>query len=252
MKKYDNFELLLHAAAEEYMEKKAEEFSAIDTTEIADQIRMRNRAKKLIERSRKNYRTRILKIVAVACLAALLLATTACLSISEIREKFYEVFVQLFDGYLAVDFEEGNPNARPPQETETESETETETESLPLTPPTKIEHKAYASYLPEAYTCVVEVETKMYYHLSFYDLNNNWKFTLSQEVIYEAPYLQDSDNKQTEIVYIHGNQAYLLKDSSQPNVYSLVWRDAYYQYSLHGIFSSKETLMQIAKGIELN
>ena len=30
MKKHDNFELLLHAAAEEYMEKKAEEFSAID------------------------------------------------------------------------------------------------------------------------------------------------------------------------------------------------------------------------------
>ena len=252
MKKYDNFELLLHAAAEEYMEKKAEEFSAIDTTEIADQIRMRNRAKKLIERSRKSYRTRILKIVAVACLAALLLATTACLSISEIREKFYEAFVQLFDGYVAVDFEEGNPNARPPVETETESETETETETLPLTPPTKIEHKAYASYLPEAYTCVVEGENKMQYCLSFYDLNNNWKFTLSQEVIYEAPYLQDSENKQTEIVYIHGNQAYLLKDSSQPNVYSLVWRDAYYQYSLYGIFSSKETLIQIAKGIELD
>ena len=250
MKKHDNFELLLHAAAEEYMEKKAEEFSAIDTTEIADQIRMRNRAQKLIERSRKNYRTRILRIVAIACLAALVLATTACLSISEIREKFYEAFVQIFDKYVAIDFEEGNPNARPPEETE--SETETETEAPPLTPPTQIEHKAYASYLPEAYTCVVDVETKMYYNLAFYDLNNNWKFTLIQEVIYEAPYLQDSENQQIEIVYIHGNQAYLLKDSSQPNVYSLVWRDAYYQYSLYGSFSSKETLIQIAKGIELN
>ena len=229
------------------MEKKAEEFSAIDTTEIADQIRMRNRAQKLIERSRKNYRTRILKIVAIACLAALLLATTACLSISEIREKFYEAFVQLFDGYVAVDFEEGNPNARPPEETE--SETETESESLPLDPPTQIEHKAYASYLPEAYTCVVEVETKTYYNLAFYNLNNNWTFTLAQETIYDKPHFNNKEEQQSKIIYIHGNQAFLLVDSSQPGFYTLIWRDSYYQYTIYGTFSSVEVLKKVAEGI---
>ena len=88
MRKHNNFELLLHAAAEEYMEKRAEEFSELDTSEVADQIRMRDRARKLMVRSQKRYRTKVLKIVAVACLAALILATTACLSISEIREIF--------------------------------------------------------------------------------------------------------------------------------------------------------------------
>lgn len=247
MKKYDNFELLLHAAAEEYMEKKAEEFSAIDTTEIADQIRMRNRAKKLIERSRKSYRTRILKIVAVACLAALLLATTACLSISEIREKFYEAFVQLFDGYVAVDFEEGNPNARPPEETESETETETEAPN----PLVKIEQKAYASYLPEAYTCMVEADDDLYYFLSYYDLQGNWKFTLSQELIGEDSHFNDNEDQQSEIIYIHGNQGVLLRDASMPGFYTLVWRDAYYEYSIYGMFSSAETVKKIAEGIVL-
>ena len=52
MRKHNNFELLLHAAAEEYMEKRAEEFSELDTSEVADQIRMRDRARKLMVRSK--------------------------------------------------------------------------------------------------------------------------------------------------------------------------------------------------------
>lgn len=247
MRKHNNFELLLHAAAEEYMEKRAEEFSELDTSEVADQIRMRDRARKLMVRSQKRYRTKVLKIVAVACLAALILATTACLSISEIREKFYEAFVQLFDGYIAVNFEEGNPNARPPEETE--SETETETEAPPLTPPTQIEHKAYASYLPEAYTCVVEVETKTYYNLAFYNLKNNWTFTLAQETIYDKPHFNDKEDQQEEIIHVHGNQAFLLVDSLKPGFYTLVWRDAYYQYTIYGTFSSVEVLKKVAEGI---
>ena len=160
--------------------------------------------------------------------------------------------MQLFDGYIAVNFEEGNPNARPPEETESETETETETEAPPLTPPTQIEHKAYASYLPEAYTCVVEAEGQMYYNLAFYDLNNNWVFTLAQSIIPDDPYFNDNENQQGQMIYIHGNQAFLLADSSQPGFYTLIWRDAYYRYSLYGTFSSVETLKKVAEGVALN
>ena len=247
MKKYDNFELLLHAAAESYMEKEAEEFKARDTSHIPDNPRMQKKIEKLARHAQSPHRFKWYKLLAVACLAALILATTACLAISEIREKFYEAFVQIFDRYVAVDFEEGNPNAKPPEETE--SETETESESLPLDPPAQIEHKAYASYLPEAYTCVVEAEDELYYFLSYYDLNSNWKFTLSQELIYDAPHFNDIEEQQSEIIYIRGNQGVLFSDSAQPGYYILVWRDSFYQYSIHGTFSSVEVLKKVAEGI---
>ena len=249
MKKYDNFELLLHAAAESYMEKEAEEFKARDTSHIPDNPRMQKKIEKLARHAQSPHRFKWYKLLAVACLAALILATTACLAISEIREKFYEAFVQIFDRYVAVDFEEGNPNATPPEETESETETETESESLPLDPPAQIEHKAYASYLPEAYTCVVEAESDAYYALSYYDLDDNWKFTLTQELIGEDVHYNDNEDQESEIIYIHGNQAFLLRDSSQSGFYTLIWRDSFYEYSLYGTFSSVESLKKVAEGI---
>ena len=92
----------------------------------------------------------------------------------------------------------------------------------------------------------------MYYNLAFYDLNSTWRFTLTQETISDDPHFNNKEEQQNEIIFIHGNQAFLLADSSQPGFYTLIWRDAYYRYSLYGTFSSVEVLKKVAEGVTLN
>ena len=110
----------------------------------------------------------------------------------------------------------------------------------------------YAFYLPKAYTCKVEVESDTYFLLSFYDLQGNWKFTLTQELVYDAPHFNDNENQQYEIIYVQGNQAFLLRDTSQPLLYNLIWRDSCYQYSLYGTFSSVEILKKLQRALFSN
>lgn len=251
MKKYNNFELLLLSAAEECIEEEATEFLNQDTAEIEGKLKKQKQVESLLKKeyrpSPKKHRYRTLLAIAALLIVALLL--TACFSFTNIGQKAYKAVVGFFDKYISIDFEEKEPYEIIPEDTE--SVCETETTPPPPTPPNSIERKAYASYLPSTYTCTIDGMSASYYVLSYYDLENNWVFTITQSTFSAYSHYSDYEGQATEFLNIHGNRAILIKDETQPNFYSLIWRDSCYEYSIYGNFTDINTLKKIAEGIAL-
>ncbi|MBO5849991.1 MAG: DUF4367 domain-containing protein [Paludibacteraceae bacterium] len=251
MKKYNNFELLLHAAAEECVEEEAKEFLTQDTSKVEGKIINQKRVEKLIKKScrfhQKNYRIRTL--LAIAALLIVILVSTACLSFTEIGQKAYNAVVGFFDKYISIDFEESPREDLSSEETETVVESETLPPSAEL--PSSIERKIYASYLPSTYNCTIDGESEFYYLLSYYDLSNNWAFSVTQSTITNHSHFSDYEKQATEFINIRGNRAIVIKDETQTDFYTLHWRDLGYEYSIYGNFKDINTLKKIAEGITL-
>ena len=251
MKKYNNFELLLHAAAEECIEEEANAFLNQNTSEIEGKLKKQKQVEKLLK---KEYRPNSVKhryhtLLAIAALLIVVLVSTACFSFTNIGQKAYKAVVGFFDKYISIDFEEKEFSETITDDTETVCETETD--SPPASPPITIERKAFASYLPSTYTCTIDGITTSYYVLSYYDLENNWVFSFTQSTITKDSHLSDYEGQATDFTMIHGSRAILIKDETQPNFYTLIWRDSCYEYSVYGIFKDVNTLKRIAEGITL-
>jgi hypothetical protein len=87
--------------------------------------------------------------------------------------------------------------------------------------------------------------------LSYYDLESNWVFSVIQSTITKDSHLSDYEGQATEFINIHGNRAILVKDETQSDFYTLIWRDSSYEYTVYGIFKEINTLKKIAEGITL-
>ena len=252
MKQNSNFELLLFAAAEDCIEEEAKEFLSRDTSELEGKLTKQKQAEKLIKKAfrpraqKRRYRT----LLAVAALLIVILVSTACFSLTETGEKAFQAIAEFFDQYIIIDFEEA-PRDESFTLDETEPMIEADTTPPPATPPSTIERKIYASYLPGTYTCTVDGTSEFYYTLSYYDLDNNWVFSIMQSTISKDTHYSDYENHVTENIIIHGKSAFLIKDDSQPDFYTLIWRDSSYEYSICGFFKDVNTLKQIAEGIAL-
>ena len=250
MKKYNNFELLLLSAAEECIEEEATEFLSQDTAEIDGKLKKKKQVETLLKKEYRPYskKHRYRTLLAIAALLIVALLSTACFSFTNIGQKAYKAVVGFFDKYISIDFEEKEPHETIPEDTETVCETDP---LLPSSPPSSIERKAYASYLPSTYTCTIDGKSATYYMLSYYDLENNWVFTIMQYTFGAYSHYSDYEGQATEYLNIRGNRAILIKDQTQPNYYSLIWRDSCYEYSIYGNFSDISTLKKIAEGIAL-
>ena len=241
---FNSFELLLMAAAEEVANDNAEEFMAIDTTDMemspkAD-IRMRRYIRKN-SKHRVNYKP--IKLILVACLVALSVVFTACMAIPQGREAIMNVFVQWYENYFEINFSD-DPNAV----TTTQPEPE---EIIPETPPTTIEKKAYATQLPDTYVGEVAGDTAVYYQINYYDGNGNLVVMLTQKTIDSELTWGDQEGVVPKEVTVNGHKAYLLTYPEEPNVYMLIWQDYYYQYSVYGLFESEAQIIGFCENVKL-
>lgn len=267
MKKFNNFELLLYAAAEECIEQEAEEFLAIDTSEVEGKLtkekqlakRIRYYKKQACKNSgvvRRYPMKTIIKAAIAAVLCGALLSLAACMSIKEVRTALFKTVVKWYDQYISISFERvddpADTTGTTPEQTEPTAEPETEPPVVStITPPTTIEAKAYASYLPDTYSCTVDGESERYYMVSYYDMNEEWKFALTQTIIETGNHYEDSENKNIEKIQVNAHEAILIKDENTSNFYQLIWQDSYYEYTINGFFSSVDELIDIAEGIKL-
>ena len=178
MKKYNNFELLLTAAAEECCEQEAAHFLSIDIANFEITRFEEKRIKHMIKKS-TGLKTswKVIKIAVVACLVCLAIGFTACMCIPEIRNAIKEVIIEWHEGYMAIGFEE-----------ETLGDCGEETGET--TPPKTIENKAYASYLPKSYELEIDMDNPFMYVVSYY-YENELAFSLTQTPISDENVWQD-------------------------------------------------------------
>ena len=243
----DKLDSLLTLAAARCVQDEAESFLSADISGIEDNPALE---KKILNgRLLKNIRggdriTRrgikwTIKISALVALLCLSIAFTACMFVPVIREAIWNTIVEWYEDHMEVSF------------TDSEIETEAPTEPLQDEIPTSIERKARLTYLPEGIEVREESFSKLRYHVTAYMPNGEWKFAFSQSIIDGS----DSfvNNESGDIVYLRVNDhtAIFTEYKGEEVVYSLVWQDGAYRYTLYGYFDSVTELIKIAEGVGL-
>lgn len=244
----NKIDALLTASLYRNVSKEAKAFLSLDVSDIVDHPRIKNRILKRAKTTpRALWRAR-LRIAAVACLIAASLAFTACMSIPEVRKALWNVLMSWHDDHVEIHFK---PSDTAGAETGDKGSAATPPET-PIPPSQSIEKIARATYLPEGYYAVEKESTALYADTFYYDANDTMKFQLIQQVLDEEADLDamiDHENGSVTTMYINGQEGILVEYLDVPGQYYLVWKDAYYQYSLYGSFSSVAELMKIADGI---
>ncbi len=272
MNKHTNFDILLYLAAEECAISDVEKFLALDDSNVIISSATQRKAKRIIRRSegKSHPMWSTIKYAAVACLIIMSICFTACICIPKVREAIKEVFVEWYEGYIAIGFTSNEEDDTDPpigasnvevngmnigsteassEQATTENETQsTEPDVTPPLPPTTIEKKAYATYLPEGYVEEVKYDNLRIYQLVY--LNDGiLQFILLQKPIDEYLVWADSENQNIQKVYVQDKEAILTIHEARKNTYNLVWQTSEYEYQLSGTFSSIDELIKIAEGI---
>ncbi len=235
MNKCTNFDLLLVAAATEYCENPdafGPETGTAATFPPPTRREYRRFRRILRESRRPSFRLTPWKVVLIAVLLALSAAFTACICIERIRTAIKEVVTRWFPEYVAVDF----------QSVDEVSELSIENETAL---PERIMQKAYVAGLPEGY----ETETKrddMFHYLTLYYYNNEYRFSLSQNVISKESYWHNSKRQDVVSVYFNQIPAVVFMESIEDSIYTITWQDGQYEYSLSGHFNSEVDLFETA------
>lgn len=267
MSTYNNFELLLFAASEDCCNKQAEDFLNVDGSgfEITEEQRkrMKSMARKYTKKERK--RSPTFKWIVAACLLSLSICFTACVSIPEIREAIKNFFLEWSEDFVSIGFGEtkednskyeeiemgenvgGESNSS--EDTLTEPSGSSSEQTIP-DPPTEILKKAYATYLPGDYTSKVELDSRLYYTVNYYE-NSEYIFSIMQNIITQDLYWRNSESHKIYTANINGFDAIIVENIDMDNVYSILWQDNEYEYSIMGIFSSIDEIIKVAEGIKL-
>ncbi len=264
MSTYNNFELLMYAAAEKSCDQMADEFLNVDGTgfEItpSQQKRMNRIAKGYISGGKR--KTIATKWIAVACIISVVIALTACVSIPKIRNAIKAFLVEWYEDYIAIGFGD-NDGSQPKYEfiepsmdtteanmTETKNSENNEATAESIVYPTTITKKATLSYLPGEYDMVVDFEDETYYVVSFL-YEENCIFYLSQNVITSELHWTNSESQEIYKTSINNYDAIITKDLSNTSVYTIVWQDNQYEYRIMGEFSSINEIIKVAEGLIL-
>lgn len=258
----DKLDQLLALYTGRCVDDEAEYFLSVDVSGIEYNKEIKKRMLRYaFKRSRYERKRYAVKVILVACLVAMSVVFTACVSIPKIREAIWGAVIEWYDDHISVKFEEiteqTTETTRPPETSEDhtsakvtdETETSINTEEVSA-PPTTIEQRAYASFLPEGYYVGAEIATAKNMIIDYYDSTGALKFRFSQTIKNNEGIALDSENTKVIYIRIKDCQAVLLEYVDQ-NCFSLTWEDARYGYNLYGMFSSLEELVQIAEGFEL-
>lgn len=226
------FDALLSLAAAECVKDEAIAFVSADISGVEDNPQM---LRKILGMSNKS-KLKALKIIVLVALLCMSIAFTACMLVPEIRNAIWNVFVKEHGDHVEVEFDSGK---------ETEITTDTPISNYPKT----IERKMDLSYVPEGCVKGEELEMSAQYQIYFYTVQGEWQFFVSQSVIDKADSFVDDETGQIAYIELNDNKAILIEYYDADSLYSLIWQDNQYRYTIYGTFSSMSEMVQIAKGI---
>ena len=265
MSTYNDFELLLFAAAEKSCERQAQEFLSVDSTGFEISPSQQKRMKKIAKtygfgiKKKPSY----IRLIAAACLIALAISLSACMYVPKIRNAIKAFFVEWYENYIAIGFGEKENNEpkyefiEPNKDTE-ESEAvdpkdtvyqNSSEETQPL-PPSKITKKISLTYLPEAYNMKVDIDNETYYSIMFFE-EEEIVFTAVQNIINSELNWTNSEQQNIYKTTVNSYDAILIEDLQNPNVYTIIWQDNEYEYLIAGKFSDIKEITKVAEGIIL-
>lgn len=228
----DRFDALLSLAAAECVKEDAKAFLSADISGIEDNPQMLRR---ILGRSNKR-KWSALKVIALVALLCMSIAFTACMLVPEIRNVVWSVLVKDQGDHMEIEFE-------------TSEETEIATEPPTTNYPTTIERKMNLTYVPEGCVKGEELEMSAQYQIYYYTEQGEWKFFISQSVINKTSSFTNDENSQIAYIDLNGTKAILIEYYNADSLYSLVWQDDQYRYTIYGTFASINEMVGIAQGI---
>lgn len=250
MNNYNNFELLLFAASEEYCNKEAKMFLEIDSSIFSTTQVQQKKFHKIIRESQKRKTISKIYLLAIACMICLSLCFTACMCIPEIRTTIKNVCMEWYDKYIAVGFFEGTSTLPQDNTTCDIDESSLIPPPIVLESPSKIEHKAKLTYLPRDYIMDVDLDNENYYSVSYY-IGEEFVFSFTQNIINQDLNWADIEGQAIQKTLVGDFEALILIDINNPGFYSLIWQDYNYEYNIVGMFSGVDELIRIAEGVKI-
>lgn len=230
---------------------------------ILRMIRRYDRARKFAPYKRP------LLIAAFAVMLAITLSFVACMSIPKVRKAIWKAITEWHDDYISVKFvpndDEGsttettegtNPTTEhgtdEPDKTSTTTDKPDDPPVVHIDPPKTIEEINAPTYVPEGYT-TDSTELKMFYTVNYYK-NDELLIVFFQKIIdSEEEIKYDSEYASVTNTVINGVEAILVSYSypDMPNVYTLIWRDCRYIYSIEGVFDTIEDIFTLASSVHI-
>lgn len=259
----DKLDQVLALYAEQYVKEEAAYFLSLDISGIEYNEEIKRRMLRYaFKRSRYERKRYAVKVILVACLVAMSVAFTACVSIPKIREAIWGAVIEWYDDYISVKFKEITEQtvettkltetSEDPSSAEISDGTETSaTTEVAVTPPKTIEQKAYIANLPEGYYTEEATMTSKYCTTNFYDSDHTLCFYLAQSILDFTHNRYDVEDGKVVELEINNHSAILLEDSEEIGTYTLLWTDGKYGYTLYGNFKSLHDLLQIASLVSL-
>ena len=260
----DKLDQLLALYTGRCVDAEAEYFLSVDVSGIEYNEEIKKRMLRYaFKRSRYERKRYAVKVILVACLVAMSVAFTACVSIPKIREAIWGAVIEWYDDHISVRFEEITEQTiettRTPETSEDQSsaeitgETETSTNTAEVNvPPKTIEQKAYIANLPEGYYGEEGVSLRRSCTTNFYNCDAELCFSLTQTVLDAENNRFDIENERIVELKIKEQAAVLLENLEQPEIYTLIWTDGMYGYTLYGRFNSIYKMLEIASEVTLS
>ena len=232
----DQFDILISAAVVQCVHGDADNLSCVDTSGVPDTSHLYKR----VMRNLPGRRRTVVKAAVAAALIAALLALTACACLPDIREYFWSVVTDWYGEYFEVSFEQE------------EYSPDLTTESDTSVAPTEIEQKAVLTKLPEGCYMGDEAMSVGQYSANYYNDNDEWVFSLVQNVSENNTLHVDGENAEVVCICIGQNEALLTEEPIEDRVlYNLVWQENDYHFTIIGYFDSVSTLVKIVDGLIL-
>ena len=250
-------------AADEYVKDLFRESKIPHPDAVMDEIteaRILRMIRKEHYRTKRRQAWKIVRIALVACLILATLALAACVAIPTIREAIWKVMLEWGDESVKINFvpaddpDYTNPSVTTtskPSDSPATSTTTTKPTDEPEPPvveaPTSIKEVNIPSYVPVGYTVQSSAMRKVY-TLLYYNSEGNVVITFQQMTIASGSEGDSMEGIATDVV-INGLNAVLITYADQPNLYVLYWQDSQYKYSIYGTFASRDEILRMAGSV---
>ena len=248
--KSDKLDHLIALAAMKCAEEEAQEFKALDTSNVEFDSSYYKKRKQIINKCKRRPAARLTKMVAIRVAAALIIMITlGCVLIGcvpEWREAIFNAIVEWYDDCFAVRYENPEGNEKETGHTE-ESISESETEEI-ISVPTYIETIRKPTYLPEGVWEDILASTQTTINIDYY-FNEEYLFSFSQILL--KPNDNYVDNEEVDVRYtkISGNDATVVRYLNQDEVI-LFWCDGEYSYYIVSTECDIDTLIRYAESVK--
>ncbi len=258
---FDKLDALIMLASKSVIDREAEAFLQTEIT-VSPSPEFEKKIKRMIQKDKckKHYAPfrKGLKVLAIACLIALSLLFTACMSISMIRDAIFNAVSEWYDDFVLIYFKPSEQTQQPttepepapsqPEETIPPPPTETTPPPQTVTQPTPhktIEYVNAPTKIPHGYTVMSYVEKRSHYQ-EYYTENGDFAFFFNQNPRKDQLKVDTPD---AEIIPLKIGEFDALLVIGMQGDLSVVWSDEYYSYMINEFYGTQEELLEIANSV---